>query len=449
MTLRDELARDLPERGIAFWSDKRAIDAGFDDELVSELGRCDAIVMAIGPAGLGRYQERNELNRTFDALQANSRRRLVVVRLGGAAEPAELEVFKPFQDRTASIEVGGDNGAVDQVRRSAFPGDMLQTSTDAEATLAARLISKIRTGKNLVIVVGPYAFAEAAVPLATPSAAIRGFLRSRKLRGYAPWLDVMGSIARATASDEEDAAQAVASALSVGDMESGALAVYLRLLAANWGRTPGAGRLFIVATSPDNRIDLALRSAAMPVQHLRLVHHPREPNRLFAERVTVESGRLARTRIGPDEPAFEERDRVVLIKPFGCVESPQQALLTSEHWRQAAAEMPLPDTVASHMTHAMLIALGAGAFAPSFQILFAVLLPKALADRDGNANRYLIHNPDARVSDPLHRIEASVLKTDEEGGYFQIWLSNTYKLYLKRSDPIALLSWLDHYLNQP
>lgn len=384
----------------------------------------------------------------FDALQANARRRLVVVRMDGVAEPPELKHYEVFARRLDSIELDADAAdAADRVRRSAFPDDIQKTSTAAEAELAEKLIAKIRAGKNLVIIVGPYAFAEAAVRLATPSNTIRGFLRARKLRGYAPWLDVMGSIARATAADEDDAAKAVVTAMSDGTTESG-LGVYLRLLAANWARTPGTGRLFIVATSPDYRTDMALRSAGLPVEHLRLIHHPREADRLLAERVIVRNGRPVVSALGSNDKIFDDDDRVVLIKPFGCVETAKQALLTAEHWRQASMGMPLPDTVAGHMSHAMLLALGAGAFAPSFQFLFSLLLPKALADLDGNAHRYLFHNPDARVIDPLHRIEAAVLKSPEVD-FFQTWLTNTYKLYLRRGDPVALLSWLEHYLNQP
>ncbi len=149
------------------------------------------------------------------------------------------------------------------------------------------------------------------------------------------------------------------------------------------------------------------------------------------------------------EGIYQDQDRVVLIKPMGCVEKAQMALLTAEHWRQTAAEMELPDTVASDMSRAILLVLGAGGFAPSLQLLFRTLLFAALDDKDGNANCFMFHNPNARVLDPLHRIESTVLRSRTERRLFETWLGNTRcKLYLECGDPIELLRWLDHYLNQ-
>src|SRR5262249_51646752 len=99
----------------------------------------------------------------------------------------------------------------------------------------------------------------------------------------------------------------------------GPLGSYLRLVAANWTRVPGEGRLFLVNCSPDRRIDLALRSSALPVQHLRLVHCPSEPGRLLAERVTLDNGRAKRNPPIEDwENSHTAEDCVILIKPFGC-----------------------------------------------------------------------------------------------------------------------------------
>ena len=449
--LRDSLGEGLLKSGIDFWSDTRATDAGFDDELVNELGRSDAIVLTVGPSGLGRYQQRNELDRIVDAMQAQPHRRLVVARVDGpGAPPAELAAFAPFEARTASIEIADPAQALDQVRRAAFPGQVVEISTEQEAKLAGDIIGKVRTGTNLVVIVGPYAFAEAEAPQMTPSSAIRGFLRSRKLRGYAPWLDVMGSIARATAADEEDAAQAVVTALSNGSSVPTGLGVYLRLLAANLERTPGAGRLFVITTGPDLRVDMALRSARMPVQHLRLVHKPREEKSLFIERLTVEHGKIKRSEPIAADTMDDENDRVVLIKPFGCVESARDALLTAEHWRRAVTEMPLPPGMGQHLSRSVLLALGAGAFAPSFQFLFSLLLPGALRDQSGNTRRYLFHNPAAKVADPLHRIEAAILNPQSaEHELFKIWLADNYKLYPRSGHSISLLGWMDRHLNQP
>jgi hypothetical protein len=101
------------------------------------------------------------------------------------------------------------------------------------------------------------------------------------------------------------------------------------------------------------------------------------------------------------------------------------------------------------LSRSMLLALGAGAFAPSFQFLFTLLLPRALDDLNGNARRYLFHNPLAKVADPLHRIERTLLgEESDEHELFADWLRQHYKLRPRRGHSITLLRWMDHYLNQ-
>src|SRR5205823_1705263 len=95
----------------------------------------------------------------------------------------------------------------------------------------------------------------------TPALTIRKLLRNKELRGFVPWFDVMGSIARATVNDDDSGAGDIAKVVS-GD--PGELGVYLRLFAANWARSAGSQRLFIVACEPDLRVDMALRQASMP-----------------------------------------------------------------------------------------------------------------------------------------------------------------------------------------
>jgi len=263
-----------------------------------------------------------------------------------------------------------------------------------------------------------------------------------------PWLDVMGSIARATETDDDEAAKAVIDALSASKFGSGSLGVYLRLVAANWARRPGTGRVFIVVCSPDLRVDIALRSSAMPVEHVRIVHCPREPGRLFGERVVVVHGRADRQKIDAPADLLLPTDRVVLIKPFGCFDDPANVLLTAEQWRASSRDpMPLPDGIANVMTRSFLLVLGAGAFSPSLQILFSVLLRDALKRVDNNSNRYLVHRENARVPDPLHRVEAALANsTHPKHAQFDTWVRDTYGLFLKPLDALLLLAWLDHLL---
>ena len=61
--LRDHLSSIAIVHGVRFWSDTRASDPGFAAELRDELSRSDAIVMCVGPRGLGFYQALNEVDR--------------------------------------------------------------------------------------------------------------------------------------------------------------------------------------------------------------------------------------------------------------------------------------------------------------------------------------------------------------------------------------------------
>jgi hypothetical protein len=182
-----------------------------------------------------------------------------------------------------------------------------------------------------------------------------------------------------------------------------------------------------------------------------LVHCPREPGRLLAERVTIVNGRAQRNDpLDDPKNSVTPEDRVVLIKPFGCFDQPEKALLTAEHWRESSAEaMPLPHGVANQMTRSFLLVLGAGAFSPSLQIVFKALLREALQRVGNNANRYLIHNANVRVPDPLHRVEAALARAEgERRERFDGWLLDTYGLRLKVLDPVLFFTWLDHLLNE-
>lgn len=425
-----------------------AIDAGFDNELIVELRRSDAVVLTVATEGLGRYQRRNELDRVVDALNAHPQRRLVLAFVGGAPEPRELELFSQFADRIARIAVADDDASIEALILGALPQTVFHVSDAAEDQFAARLMGRFRAGKNCVVLIGPYAFAEAQTDRATPDWAIGRFLSRRALTGRPPWLDVMGSIARAMAGDDQEGAETIIDALA-GDCanDQSGLGVYLRLLAANWARTPGLGRLFLVSSTPDKWVDLSLSSAAMPVPHLRLVHHARDRERVVAERLVLDDYR-GRYVLVDAEGLFDAQDKVVLIKPFGTIDRPDKAMLTAEHWRMNAVDIPLPDGMKSQMTNSVLLALGAGAFAPNFQMLFTTLLPTALEQKDNNAYRFLVHNPDVEVDDPLHRIEAAVIRSND-AGHFDEWLSNTYRLNVRKMDQVKLLVALEHHLNRP
>lgn len=450
--LRLALDRLLMSHGARLWSDARASDPGFNAELEDELGRSDAIVHSIGPKGLGRYQQINELDKTVDAMQARPDRRLVIALLGEAQAPAEFALFSPFRDRTETLALDATDPNALDVLHAALPQALPNPDTE-EGRFANEVITKTLKAapqRSLTLILSPYAFAEGTEPTATPASIIQHLLKDRNLPGCVPWLDVMGSIARATETDDEDAARAVARAMSPNSGPLlGPLGVYLRLVAANWARVPGGGRLYIVSCSPDMRLDLALRSSAMPVQHLRLVHSPPEPSRLLAERVSIVNGRAQRDMLD-SSAKITAADRVVLIKPFGCLEHPEKALLTAEQWRESPTEgMPLLDGVAIEIRRSFLLVLGAGAFSPSLQFLFKMLMREALLRVANNANRYLIHNSMARVDDPLHTVEAALARaTDERHQRFDIWLADTYGLRLKLLDPLLFLAWLDHQRNE-
>jgi hypothetical protein len=452
LRLRAGLDQLLPVHGARLWSDARASDPGFSAELVEELGRSDAIVHCVGQKGLGRYQQINELDKTVDALQARRDRRLIIALLGGAAPPTEFALFDPFRDRTTTVPLDADDPNALDVIRLALPQAMPKPNTEEGrfgSEVVARTLRATPQQRSLTLIFSPYAFAEGAERTATPAIAIRQFLRDRDLRGFLPWFDTMGSIARATDTTDDDAGSAVARAMDAGPLV-GPLGVYLRLVAANWVRMPGKGRLFIVSCGPDLRLDLALRSSAMPVQHLRVVHCPLEPkedHRLLAQRVNIVGGRARPDLVDDPMNAVTDDDRVVLIKPFGCLEQPGKALLTAEQWRESSPGMTLPNGVANEMTRSFLLVIGAGAFSPSLQILFKVLLREALARQNRNSNRYLIHNINARVADPLYRVEAMLVRGKDQEN-FKTWLSDTYGLQLKLLDLLLFLTWLDHQLRE-
>jgi hypothetical protein len=444
--LRSALNGLLIAQGHRLWSDERATDPGFDKELTNELGQCDAIVHCVGPGGLGRYQTINEMGRTAEAMRANPMRRLVVILLNGVRAPNEFEPLATFGDRIATLAAEGIGPAAVAVMRAAFPQSARPVANDAIANFAANIVDSIRRqNKHLTIVFGPYGYAEAGYPRAAPAMVIRDMLRRRRISGFAPWLDVTGSIIRATSADNDDAALTISAGLGLGEAGSpGPLGIYLRLIAANWLQYPGKNRLFIIATGPDRRLDMALTDT-MPVEHLRLVRNPGAESGFSAQRVVVRGGRPEREDIGK-EP-ISDKDRVVLIKPFGCLDDAEHALLTAEQWRRSTdREMMLPDGFAMQLRKAILLVLGAGVFSPSLQLLFTALLRGPLENKDGSGNHWLIHNSAARVPDPLHRIEAGLARTTDETlrDLFRNWINHTYGLSLKALDPLLLLAWLDH-----
>ena len=448
--LRDALAKLALSYNIKFWSDAKSVDNGFATELQEELDASDAVIHCVGPEGLGPYQTINEIKLTAQSLEKNPTQKLVIVLLGSAQLPTDLLALGVFHDRTTKLNLSLNGTEADEVLRAALP--KAEPREDPEASGFARDIVKKtqKTGlqRSLTIVLGPYAFAEASESGATPAGAIRQLIRDNRLRGYAPWLDVMGSIARATETSDEDAAQAVVRALSPGpEAHPGSLRVYLRLLAANWARIAGNHRLFLVAGSPDLRLDTALRSVTIPVQHVRLVHCPREHGRLKGERIRDDHGKIDRDCIQQPDEALAPNDRVVLIKPFGCFEEPEKALLTAEHWRASSSEMmPLPSGIANQMTRSVLLVLGAGVFSPTLQILFSSLMRDALKRADNNANRYIVHNPDAKVCDPLHRIESALFADKQKRQMFEDWIKDNYGLWSKTLNSINFLMHLDYFL---
>jgi hypothetical protein len=460
LLLRDALQAFSFSCGVRFWSDLRADDPSFSTQLVDQLGLATAIVHCVGPKGPGFYQRLNEIDRTIDAMKARPDRRLVIVLLGDATKPDDFQRFAEFRDRTEEVKLSGHTPDAMSVLRAAVPGAAKVPDTEV-AKFADKVLNVTRFGdpqRCLTIVVGPYAFAEAAEPGSTPTFAIRKFLRDAQLRGLAPWLDVAGSIARATNGDDEDGARAIAKALWPGGAgNDSALGIYLRLLAANWVRYSTGSRLILVSCSADRRVDMALESTGMPIPHVRLVHDhvPVEAERipqLWAQRLALNGYELQPSgNDWSDDRPLEPSDKVVHIKPFGCVSHAARALMTSEQWRSSAAGgMPLPNGLAGEMNSGALLVLGTGAFTPSLQIVFTTLLHKALRRVSRNSNRFMVHASDVRVADPLHRLEASLLRlpaTDDRQRLLDDWLSDTYGLALKQLPLVPLLGWLDKLLN--
>lgn len=452
VALLSALGRLALTRGVRLWSDLRTTDPGFADELSIELGRSSAIIHCIGLKGPGFYQTRNEIPRTVQALAAQPERRLLVVLLEAAQPPPEFVAFDDFKSRTVTVRLPADGPGAEQVLTAAAPSAKELVDDSGVKDFASDAIDRTVGGdvqSSLTIVVGPYAYAESIDRTATPYTAIQQLLDNKGLPGKAPWLDVMGSVARATNRQLVFAAGDVAKAQAGGSRASaGQLGVYLRLLAANWGRRPGKSRLYIVACDADTRVDMPLRSDVGPVQHLRLVHTPRETQRVFAERVVASNGTLQRNPV-TNLDRLEPTDRVVLIKPLGCFEKPERALITAEHWRASSAcMMELPLGVAQDMANGFLLVLGAGAFAPSLQIVFQSLLRDALKRVDDNSDRYMIHSPEANVEDPLHNLEAALARASSQTqaqrrATYDAWLRDTYGLELRLYNPLLLLAWLD------
>ncbi len=215
--LRSTLAELMIAQGHRLWSDERATAPAFDNELTTELGQCAAIVHCVGPGGLGRYQTINEIGRTVEALTANPARRLVVILLNTAKKPDEFTPLAAFADRSATLEAQEIGPAAVAVMRAAFPQSSRPVADDQASAFAATIVESIRRqNKSLVIVFGPYAFAEAGYPRAAPAVVIRDMLRLGKISGFAPWLDVTGSIIRATSVDDGTAALTISAGLGAG-----------------------------------------------------------------------------------------------------------------------------------------------------------------------------------------------------------------------------------------
>jgi hypothetical protein len=451
--LCSRIADEIPPGYVRLWSDGRASDPGFDGEVTEELQLADVIIHCIGPKGLGFYQSLREVGKTINAMTLRPVQRLILVLLGEAKMPAELDLPQ-FAERTAIIHLDAEKPDPKQVLNVAVPDLGSEPSNDLEELAAIVMKATLHASvpRCLTIIVGPYAIAESTHPGATPARVIRQFLRNHELRGYAPWLDVMGSIARATAISNDDALSNFDAALKVSESQgAGQLGVYLRMLAANWARSSGSARLYIITCEPDLRVDLALRGSAMPVPHVRLVNCPRETPSMVAQRIAIVNGMADRQPIDQAKCELGARDKVVLIKPLGCMEISDTAVITAEHWRTSSnVAMDLPFGVASEIRKSCLLVLGGGVFSPSLQIVFTSLLREALTRVDGNGNRFLVHDPNSRVADPLHRIEASLTRKEsrsEQRGNFDSWLIDTYGLRLKLLNPLPLLARLDKHLN--
>jgi len=439
---------------VRFWSDVRATNPGFARELIEELNFADAIVQCVGSKGLGFYQGLNEVDATINAMRARSDRRLLVILLDGAEAPSAFARFDEFAARRTVLSL---NSPVDAtaVLRAALPS-AAPRSDQQETNYAREVLNKTQLGQHpkwLTIIVGPYAAAESlSSPSATPQHAIAHVLGELGVPGTVPWLHVLGSVVRATKGDDDDTVSAIERALTGTHGGPSQLDTYLRILAWNWSRRQTPSRLVIISCTPDLRLDTALRTANVPVPHLRLVHCPARAGRLLAERISVNnSGDVVRTELKKPTDKLNQDDRVVLIKPFGCFEEQSSPLVTAEQWSQHAAgtPMPLPTGMAAEMVKSVVLTLGAGAFSPSLQVLFQSLLRDALSNPNKNRNRYLVHDAQPQVGDELHRLERHLVnRTDRHGENYEKWLYDFYGLDVLRMRAVTLLADLDRQLVQ-
>lgn len=433
------------------WSDALTRDPGFIRELVWQLRRADAIVLAVSDEGLGRYQERTELDRIVDAMNSNLSCRLVLALVGNAERPAGLERFDTFNSRTDEIVLAEDDASIAGLIRTCYSEYDPCAGQSPEDRLAIELADRFKRGKNLVIVVGPYAWAESDYGQATPARAIERFVAANHLDGAPPWIDVMGSIARSMFVDFEEGVDRIVSALRGDDScDQSGLGVYLRLIAANWKKLDGYGKVFIVTSMPDEWIDLALGGSNLQVPHLKMIHNARDAVKLeLRHLVETGGGELEDVELAPDD-RLAQSAKIVLVKPFGSVtpdRAARKAMLTAEDWRSGLCEMPLPSWASAQMQDSALLLLGAGAFSPNVQMLFRMLLRTPLARAEDNNRRYLIHNPDVAIEDPLHKIEAALIR-DIPGGSretFSTWLKDNYGLFLKTLDPVKLLVSIEYF----
>src|SRR6185312_3838178 len=211
--LRDSLRAELLRHQAELWSDVRSTDAGFSEELEEKLLGSDAIVHSVTPAGLGNYQRLNEVEATVRALRQRADRRLVIACLNGAEEPPEFAAFAEFAARTTVLKLTGQSSDAATVIGVALPNSQ-PVADDDRTAIADEVVDKVirrASGWSLTIVIGPYAFAEAGGHAASPACVIRRVLRDddrlrpENLRGFVPWLDVVGSVARSVVADDDDA----------------------------------------------------------------------------------------------------------------------------------------------------------------------------------------------------------------------------------------------------
>jgi hypothetical protein len=160
-------------------------------------------------------------------------------------------------------------------------------------------------------------------------------------------------------------------------------------------------------------------------------------------------GQRIETDVAPDDEDLPKA-RVLLVKPFGSIasaEAAKRAMLTAEHWRLGVQAIPLPTWVTDNFASSVLLVLGAGIFTPNMQMLFRTLMPAALEQKQDNPYRYMIHNPGVEAEDPLHKIEAHLIrKRSGDAIDFPQWVWDKYKLRVKAMDSLKLLVWIEHYL---